>query len=338
MSLSPLKVLNIMNIFKSFTDPAIRHLMQLAEQRQQEAWRPGTQANHRSTITAFVRFAASFKIDFTHPSDELICAFLEHSLGSMKSPDSIKNMVSSLASCYRQMGLCDQVFVTFKVRNALTSISKNIRHVPQPAQPLPPVILKKALRVINRLKEGPTLVAGLVIMYHTLCRASNFCATTSTAFDPTRQFTRADVGVTQSALTIRHKWSKAHQQASHLTWITIPVIEGSPLCPRKAYCDMLGAVPTRYPHQPLMCFREGNHMPITYIRRIWNSVIQALRLPADKKYTLHSLRRGAATHIFNQDPSARNEIKKHGLWQSDCVDKYIPPKSARVFDIMKSSL
>lgn len=312
--------------------------MELAERRQQSAWRPGTQANHRATLKAFVSFLTQHRISFLEPTDESICAFLEHSLGTAKSPASIKNIVSALASCYRQMGLCDQVFVTFKVRNALVSISKNVRHVPRPADPVSPAILKRALRVIDRLPEGATLSAGLIIMYHTFCRASNFCAVTSRDFDATRQFTRDDVIVRKSTLIIRHKWSKAHQEAATSTSFTIPAIQDSPLCPRRAYLNMLAVIPTRYPNQPLMCFLEGNHMPVTYVRRVWNSVIDALKLSPSKKYTLHSLRRGAATHVYKQDPTLRDEIKKHGLWQSDAVDKYIPPRSQKVFDILKSSL
>lgn len=63
--------------------------------------------------------------------------------------------------------------MSFKVKNALSSIDVNVRHLPTPSLPVSPAILKHVVRIARRLPEGPTLVAAFVLMFHTFYRQSN---------------------------------------------------------------------------------------------------------------------------------------------------------------------
>lgn len=327
---------DIFNIY--FLDPGLRSPMALAKQRQMSALRPGTCANHLSTLKAFVKFLTTYRIDFMSPTDESVCAYLENCLRTVKSPSTVRNYVSSLASAYRRMGLDAEVFNTYKVRTALMSIDKNVRHMSSPSLAVTPAILRKVIAVISKLREGTSICAILVLMFHTFCRISNFCAPSVLEFDSTRQFTRDDIRIGPDHVALFHKWSKSHQKSSHRAWITVPRVEYSKLCPHKWVCEMLRAVPTRCHHQPLLCFNDYNHMPATYLQRIWNSVMSVINVPNYQAYTLHGLRRGGASHVFDCDSGAREDIKAHGLWRSDTVDKYLPARAKKVFQIMKDSL
>lgn len=169
------------------TDPELRQLALLAERRQATALRPGTRANHRSVLAKFVRFCVKCRLHFTNPTDEVVCMFFEHCLASVKSAATIKNYAAGLTTSYHQMGLDTTAFEAYKVRLALKSIEKNVRHVPSPAPPVSPNLLKKVVKVAARLPEGPTVVAALVVMYHTFFRQSNLAAQSSTEYDHTRQ-------------------------------------------------------------------------------------------------------------------------------------------------------
>lgn len=312
--------------------------MALAEQRQATALRPGTVANHRSILTKFVRFCHRCDVDFTSPTDQCICMFFEDCLDTVKSPATIKNYTSALASCYRQMGLNPLRFEAFRVKNAVTSIDKNVRHVPSQAPPVSPALLKKVVRLVYRLPNGESVAAALIIMYHTFFRQSNLAAQSTLEFDHTRQLTRDDVRLYPNHVTVLHKWSKNHQRASSRSSIRIPVVPGSILCPHQAVRLMLNAVPTRHPLQPFLSFNDGNHIPIPYLRKVWNAVLNALRVPNPDAYTLHGLRRGAATHVFTSDPSTRQDIMRHGMWRSRAVDTYIPPPPSKVFNLLRDTL
>lgn len=236
------------------------------------------------------------------------------------------------------MGLAAEPFEAFRVKNALKSIDKNVRHQPSPSRPVTPAILKRVVRVADRLPEGSTLTAAYIILFHSFLRQSNIAAPTSADFDASRQLTRDDIVIGSDHLKIVHKWSKSHQSGSHRAQVIIPEVPGSPLCPKRALLRMLRDSPTRYPAQPLLVFRDTNHMPLTYLRRVWNTVLQVIRIPQPSAYTLHGLRRGAASHVYQADPTARDDIKRHGMWRSDVVDRYLPQPSNKVFNLLKDTL
>lgn len=324
-------------IFKS-SDPYLSHLSRRAEERQKSALRPGTKANHRSVLFKFIKFLGRCRGHFTSPSPQQICLFFEHCLKTAKNPATGKNYASGLASVYRQMGLSDHPFRAFYVKNALVSMDRNIRHTPTPSLPVTPAILKRVVRVTNGLKDGPTLTAAYVLLFHTFYRQSNFSASTAIAFDHTRQLTRQDVDIKRDSVVILHKWSKTHQSSNHAALTVIPAIPGSQLCPRRAMLSMLRHCPTRRGSDPLLMFQDRSHMPVSYLRKVWKAVLKSIDIPQPMAYTLHGLRRGAATHIINSDPSAREDIRRHGLWRSDAVDTYLPPTSSKVFKVMRDTL
>lgn len=302
-----------------------------AERRQATARRPGTVANHKSIL-------AKCRIDFMSPHPEVICMFLEECLQTVKSPGTIRNYVSALSSAYKQMGLDSSPFMSFRVRNALISIDNNVRHVPFPALPVSPMLLRRVVRIARRLPNGESAAAAFILMFQTFYRQSNFAAATSLTFDPSRHLTRGDIRVEAGAVTVTHKWSKSHQSASHRAFTVIPAIPGSELCPKAALIRMERAVPTRHRLQPLLMFKDQSHIPLSYLRKIWKTIITVLKVPQSHRYTLHGLRRGAATHIYSVDPSARDEIKRHGLWKSNPVDSYLPKSCPTLFYVMKETL
>lgn len=281
---------------------------------------------------------AQARSSFKTPHPEMICMFIEQCLQTVKSPATIRNYISSLSSAYRQMGLDPSPFLSFKVQNALTSIDNNVRHVPAPALPVSPALLKRIMRLARRLPNGESIAAAFILMFQTFYRQSNFGAATSLAFDPTRHLTRGDIRVEEGAVTVTHKWSKSHQAASHRAFTVIPAIQGSDLCPKAALVRMEADVPTRHRQQPLLMFKDENHIPISYLRKMWKTIITVLRIPQANRYTLHSLRRGAATHIYSVDPSTREEIKRHGLWRSNAVDSYLPKNCPTLFKVMKETV
>lgn len=115
----------------------------------------------------------------------------------------------------------------------------------------------------------------------------------------------------------------------------LPAVSGSVLCPKDAYIRMEQGSPTRYPSQPLLVFSDGTHISAPYLRRVWRAALLAIGVPNYEWYTLHGIRWGAATHVITSDPTARDDIKRHGFWASEAVDNYLPSTSSKVYNTMK---
>lgn len=203
--------------------------------------------------------------DFPHPSPEAVCMFMEDCLTSVQSAATIKNYISALNLAYKRMGLCHQVFESYMVKNSILSMEKNLRYVPTPSLPVTPALLRRIVRLVRRLPDGVSIAASYILMFVSFCRQSNYAAPTSYEFDCTRQFTHGDVSICSDGLIVKHKWSKSHQKSSHNATVTVPRVPGSPLCPVHAMYDMLPDVPTTSPHQPLIAFRDSNHIPAPHL-------------------------------------------------------------------------
>lgn len=79
-------------------------------------------------------------------------------------------------------------FRSYKTKNTLVSIDRNVHYIPSPSLLVTPANLKKVIRIVHQLPEGNTLALAFILMFHTFYHQSNFAAGTSAGFDPTRQF------------------------------------------------------------------------------------------------------------------------------------------------------
>lgn len=137
------------------------------------------------------------------------------------------------------------------------------------------------------------------------------------------------------AIIVALKWSKT-RQGRHASSIAIPALPGAPTCPLAAWRAMIAHSPTIKGGQPLFSFRDATPLPLSYLNRVWTRAIRDLGA-GPKLYTLHSLRRGGATDIYQSGTASIQEIQSHGDWRSDAVFSYLPndPRNSRIPDIFR---
>ena len=86
------------------SDPSYDYLLEKAAHRQTTAHRPGTVGAHRRALSTFVAFSAHFNIDYTCPGVNHILAYIEYLAQHFKSPQSVKNSISSLSTAMKRAG------------------------------------------------------------------------------------------------------------------------------------------------------------------------------------------------------------------------------------------
>ena len=147
-------------------------------------------------------------------------------------------------------------------------------------------------------------------------------------------------------LVLIHKWSKCRQQADSASLLPIPSIPRLALDPVRAYQDMLAAVPTCSPNDPLLMLpgpdQPGSSRTIVTIGHLRICLRQLLQVVgADPAlYSLHSLRRGGASTSYHHGAGAL-DVQRHGGWRSNAFMDYITdsrPDSSRVAKVLTSAL
>ena len=194
------------------------------------------------------------------------------------------------------MGLNEMVFYHFRVKSALVACDKSIRHIPTPAQVITPMILRQVIQSIQHIEDFYTVRFLFVAMFILLLRQSNFARNCTKDFDTTRQLTRGDVSIVHGNLQIKVKWEKNQQMTINNRIMSLPPNKDLFICPIQAFTEMTAQRPTESNSDPLIMFKNGSPMSLSFIRRIWKDALQSIGI-AGKRTSLHGLRRGGATYI-----------------------------------------
>ena len=313
---------------------------QLADQartRQRSAHRPGTIQGRESALKLFMRFCVCAHVKYDRPAYDHICWYVEHLARAGYAPMSISNNISHLRTYFDLAGLDARPLRHMRVGLALRAIGITIRHVPQPKDPVPPALLKRALANTARLKSPEATKLAILLMYMGFLRQSSVAPVSLASFDPTRHLTSADVTPQVDGLRINLKWSKTLQSSADATEIMIPPTNDQVVCPVKAFTTYTQvAPPSSDARAPLLRHRDGNTLTVPYIRRQWATLLGYIgESPAN--HSLHSLRRGAAQFTYNDCRTDLNDVMNQGTWRSLAVRSYIRP-APRAYNTVHKAL
>lgn len=253
-----------------------------------------------------------------------------------RNPKTILNYIGGLSSVLRCLRVDVSPFYGVDVSDFLVSIKNNVRYTPHKRLAVHHPMLQRIVLIAAADPEGPSVVFAYVLMFMTFLRQSNLAPRNKAAFDASRHLTRNDILHRPDALIVAIKWSKS-QQGPTATSVAAPAKPGHVLCPVAAYHNMLRHAPTAANHQPLFVFRDGTCMPTSYMNKVWDKVMDSLGCPR-RAFTLHSLRRGAASQVYTAGGASLPQVKMHGQWASSAVMEYLPndPSTSDVFNYFKN--
>lgn len=291
--------------------------------RQYIARRPGTLSNHKSALRTLMKFTKTHRLNYRQVSASNIAVFIERLALTSSSPDSINNTISALRQCFKKMRLCTSRFDDLLVKEALTSVSKSLRHEPSPSQPVPPELLQNIVFNMENDHSNTPLVAFVLLSFCTLLRQSSITPRNvgNRPYDDSRHMCRKDLVYDGTGFMVDSKWSKSDQiahKARHSR--RLPIIPDSILCPTRALKNLLLYTPTRHGDQPLIMFPNGSPMPSSYISRKWLEITSAMGLPR-RPFTLHCLRK-SGTDFLMSITEDEQLIKEIGDWRSSQVRRY----------------
>ena len=234
------------------------------------------------------------------------------------SPQSVHNYISAVRLLHRYLGLSAPALDSFDLHLTLRAIKLSLRHTPNQRSPITPDMLHKLCAVCDALGSiGKTIKVALLFGFCGFLRRSNLAPRKVADFDPTRHTCRGDVLLQSPGKVVIIKWTKTQQAMQRPTLIPIPAIPASPLDPVTAYRDMLAAVPSKSPNDPLLILQQGSRrqtVTISTLRRCFQQLV--LSVGGDPSHlSLHSLRRGGAT-LAHRRGAHFIDIQRHGTWRS----------------------
>ena len=215
---------------------------------------------------------------------------------------------------------------------ALKSIEVNSCHEPDQKEGISAAELDSIIAIVLSMTKDYSLACLLSFGFTGFFRQSNMIPRSAALFGATRNFTRADVRPSGGGLQVKVKWTKTIKKYREATSIYLPEILGRPMCPVTAHKNVIIRVPTIRADQPLFSFPDGTPLTLPYVNKAWKGAVAALGLDPSS-YSLHSLRLGGASAVWDTGLATPTDIMRHGTWSSQSWRAYThraPPASTVV--------
>ena len=148
------------------------------------------------------------------------------------------------------------------LRLTLRGLHRNNPHVPHQAPPVTPEILTQIHSLLDFNKEEDVVFWAVVLVgFFLLLRKCNLVPDAACKFDGAKQLRIQEVEFCGDHAWVALTWMKNHQFSKEPLVFSLPLIEGSVLCPVSAILAMLSLV-HRAPHKSL--FKLSNGMCFSY--------------------------------------------------------------------------
>ncbi len=275
-------------------------------------------------FNCYLSFCSQFKVRPLNPHLTTILAYLEFLNDKLKSPKSLNNYWSAVKLLHQLMRVPLSNEQDIQVQLLLRAIPLNKRHVSQQKKPITKRQLTQMCQLLDRQgKLGLVIKTAILFGYFAFLRASNLCPDKPENFDITRHFCRSDVEIQDTGLKIKLKWAKNMQHSLQPLTVPIVAVPGHTIDPLQAYKDMIKEIPCHH-SQPLFMLNDHEPLVVSKLRSIFSLLCKNVGID-ETKYSIHSLRRGGATHCYQKGANLL-DIQRHGAWSSLAFHDYIAPE------------
>ena len=184
----------------------------------------------------------------------------------------------------------------------MKGIRRQLQHHIKQAAPMTPHTLEKILTVVN-FNDQKQLVCWVALLFgfHLFLRKSNLVPDTE-VHQPKFQLSRADFTYFNNLLKVGVKWAKNLQFGERK--LEVPIVRNMNLdiCPVYWFLIMVTRVPVAPHHDAFSYWKGCRLVPVTYPMLTAQMRDWLLRAGEnDRKFSLHSLRRGGASFAFEQN-------------------------------------
>jgi len=300
----------------------LQKLALAAHHRQQQAFRPGTHANHDTQIRGYLAFCHYYQLTDIEPEPSTICLYIEFLARQFSSPKSIKNYIHGISYLHKVLDLTAPALESFPVQLSLRTLTATMPQLPHQRRPIKPEMLIHLCSLSDQQGGTFGLAAKCAILFafFGLLRCSSLAPHSAAAFNPRQHICRGDIIVEHPGLLIFIKWSKSRQESSYFHLLPIPSLDTHQLCPLQAYKTMISVQPASA-NSPLLHNHNGSPITTSQLRQYLRSLLQAGGYSCTQ-YSFHGLRRGGATFAYRLGQGLA-AIKQQGDWRSDAVHRYI---------------
>lgn len=298
---------------------------------------PGTIQNRLRQAKAYLSFAVVYKVDFLRPSPIQAAMFAQLLANSHSSAASLKNYLSGAKHWITAHGGDPSVLASQPVQEVIRKLSSQLTTEPAQALPITATEIKIICQFLDSNDAYPVSVKScLLLSYACMFRSSNVVSPSHRVWGGAHTLRATDIWVTLTGLKIVVRSTKTIKKNSKPVILHVYPAYDDCVCPVRAWVTYLRTVA---PPSSGPAFLDHLNRPLTA-----GPVVSAIRAaltdaayPNPKRYSMHSLRRGAVQQAELLGAS-HEDIMSHGLWRSQAgLSHYTLPVSAQVARLLATN-
>lgn len=264
-----------------------------------------------------------------------VCAYIEYVTSFGASANTVKNKLSHVRVHYTLLDLDSDVL---SVVRSIDAIERDPEYEPRTKDPLPPSVFRDILGFLPHDVNGIITRAALLVLYYGALRQSELLPISVSKWDAKKHPMRQDLTFSQDSCALYINHGKNMQKSGQHRIIQLASVHDERFCPVRALTAMVAQVPATH-DQPLFVFpRTNKPVPSSYVNRQYHAALDHLQIPnAKRRFSLHSLRKAAATNAFTGGCSELS-IKRYGAWSSSAYTTYIQTSNEYVNQSLISAI
>ena len=286
------------------------------------AYAEGTRKNLKIQWEAFLLFCTYFHLVSLPVSTDTLQLFAQFLSRTFKSSESIKNYINGVKSMHLILGFSVDHINKFILNLSLKGIAKLNLHCIKQAEPMTPEILLRIADTLDFSKSYDCVYWCLFLFaFFLFARKSNLVPTSKKDLVNKHCLLRSHVQLFPDYLVVSMFWTKTIQRGERVLQMPLVRIKHSILCHVSAYKKMCKAVPVVEDDLPLFMLSRNKVVTYSLYQSKLRECIEKIGLDP-QLFSIHSMRRGAATLAFRAKISA-DKIQLLGDWHSDAYKRYL---------------
>ena len=261
-----------------------------------QAVKGSTNKNLLTYLKSYQNFCDEYQLPYFPMDNRQLCRFGQHLARTFQSSDTVGNYQSGIRTCQVILGYEVPSPQEKQMQLFTQGLKRIMLHEVKQALPITPQILLRLSTVVDYTDhiEMVAWVATLVGFTMFLHR-SNLVPEAMDKFDPSQQFTRADIHVTNtlSPIMVDLCWTKTIQFRQKVLRLPVLPVNNKKICPVLWTHYMLNTIPAEPTDPAFTIYYRGQKTALS-ANQLVNRIRKWLKLIKENEmeYSLHSLRRG----------------------------------------------
>lgn len=270
---------------------------------------PGTQLNRRRQAKAYITFSVIYQVNFLAPTITDLVMYIKYMANSYTSPASIKNYFSGAKYWVTVHAGDVSSFLALEVAEMLKAVVSQSDHVPSPALPLTPRLIKLICNFLDSNSDVIKAIKPCILLtFSCMLRSSNVLSPNLLAWAGAHTLLASDVIRDATGLTVIIRSTKTTSRRNPVLLKVVPSTSHD-VCPVRTWSDYAMTV-NPAPFGPAFVTNSGLPLTAAPMVAAMRAALKAAGLSAVHRISMHSLRRGAVQSAAGEGVP-NEEIMRH---------------------------